>query len=151
MGLLRFISKLTGIEKKIRWSRAKKIEAIWPATLEKFYVYVDPYLNVAIFLTPQDHKTLRVYIGNIVEAHTWQEFDLKGNKIGEKELPKHTINWKINPLNVLLRHSFAPPDQRISEGKIVSHEEFTEEINQRWISRKKNEHIEIINMQGNLG
>jgi len=148
MGILGFLSKITGIEDKVKWSRAKKIEVIGPSFFGHYYIYVDPYFKVAIFL-PKADKTLHIFIGNIVEGHLWQKYDSNGIKVHDDKPPKGAFEWKINPRNVLFRGTGFPPEQLIYEGKVISFESFSEVINDEWITKKKDEYMKMIK-QDNL-
>lgn len=148
MGILGFLSKITGIENKVKWSSAKKIKVIGPPFWGQYYIYVDSYFKVAIFL-PKADKTLHVFIGNIVKGHIWQKYDSNGVKVHEDNPPKGAFEWKINPRNVLFRGTGFPPEQLIYEGKVVSFESFSEVINDEWITKKKDEYMKMIK-QDNL-
>ena len=54
MGLLRLLGKLSGVEGKVKWSKAKKIEVVGPDFFGHYFVYVDPEFYVAIFLPKSD-------------------------------------------------------------------------------------------------
>ncbi len=150
MGLFTLFSKITGIEDKVKWSRAKKVEVIGPSFFGQYYIYIDPNFKVAIFL-PKSDKTLHVFIGNIVEAQIWQKYSSNGIKVYESNPAKGGFEWKINPNNVLFKGTGFPPGKLFYEGKVVSFEDFTEEINDQWANDKKEEYMRLMSQDAQSG
>lgn len=143
MGLLKLLGKLTGIEGKVEWSRAKKIEVVGPDFLGRYYIYVDPEFNVAIFL-PKSDRTLHIFIGDIFRAHRWIKCDQAGKKVKDENPPEEAFEWKINPKNIWYRGTGFPPEKPGYRGKVISYEDFSEEINEEWIDSRIQEYINIM-------
>jgi len=137
------IGKLTGIEGKVKWSRAKKIEVKGPDFFGHYHVYVDSGFNVAIFL-PKSDRTLHVFIGDILRAHKWIKCDQTGEKINNETPPEQAFEWKINPKNIWYRGTGFPPGKPNYRGKVISSEDFFDEINQEWIDLKIKEQIQMM-------
>lgn len=74
MGLLNFIAKITGVEKKVKWSRAKRITVIGPPFFGKYEIYVDNKLDVALLL-PKTDGTVHVLIGTIIGCERWEKYE----------------------------------------------------------------------------
>lgn len=146
MGLLRFLGKLTGIEDKVKWSQSKKIEVIGPDFFGQYFVYVDPDFNVAIFL-PKSDKTLHIFLGDIFRAHRWIKCDQSGKKIKNETPPEQAFQWKINPKNIWYRGTGLPPDKPGYRGKVISFEDFFDEINEEWINSRIEEYIQMMTLQ----
>ena len=143
MGLLKFLGKLTGIEGKVEWSRAKKIEVIGPDFLGQYFIYVDPEFNVAIFL-PKSDRTLHIFVGNIFRAHRWIKFDPKGKKVKDETPPEEAFEWKINPKNIWYKGTGFPTDKPGYRGKVLFSEEFFDKINEEWPNSKIKEYVKMM-------
>jgi hypothetical protein len=143
MGLLKFFGKLTGIEDKVKWSRSKKIEVVGPDFFGQYYIYVDSEFNVAIFL-PKSDRTLHIFVGDIFRAHRWIKYDQTCKKVKDETPPEEAFEWKINPKNIRYRGTGFPPDKPGYRGKVISSEDFFDEINQKWINLKIEEQFEMM-------
>jgi len=143
MGLLRFLGKLTNIEDKVKWSQSKKIEVEGPDFLGRYFIYVDPNFNVAIFL-PKADRTLHVLVGDIFRAHRWIECDQTGEKVKDGTPPTEAFQWKINPKNIWYRGSGFPPDKPGYRGKVIAFEDLFDEINEEWINSRIKEYIKMM-------
>jgi len=134
------LGKLTGIEAKVKWSQAKKIEVVEPSMYGQHFIYVDKEFNVAIFL-PKADKTIHVFYGDIFRATRWMKFNSNGSKELDRSLKKKSHEWKINPKNIYYRGRMLPPDQPVYKGLIQKFADFNETINDDWILGKKDEII----------
>jgi len=143
MGLLRLLGKLTGIEGKVEWSRAKKIEVLGPEFLGQYYIYVDPEFNVAIFL-PKSDRTLHIFVGDIFRAHRWIKCDQTGNKVKDENPPAEAFEWKINPKNIWYRGTGFPPGKPGYRGKVISSEDFVDEIDEKWLDARIKEYVQMM-------
>ena len=133
MGIIRLISKLTGVEKKVKWSQCKRIEIDGPDFWDRYEVFVDSALDVAFFL-PKSAYSIHVLIGNVIKASHHQKFVSSGELLTDDTLPKGGIEWKINPTRVLFRGHGLPPGQTIYEGKVISDNVFHGKITNDWIA-----------------
>jgi len=124
MGLLRLLGKLTGTEGKVKWSQSKKIEVVGPDFFGQYFIYVDPDFNVAIFL-PKADRTLHIFVGDIFRAHRWIKCDQGGEKIKD-------------------RGTGFPPGKPGYRGKVISSEDFFDEINEEWINSKIKEYVHML-------
>ncbi len=143
MGLLRQLGKLTGVEGKVEWSRAKKIEVLGPDFFGQYYIYVDSEFNVAIFL-PKSDRTLHIFIGDIFRAHRWIKCDEVGQKVKDETPPEDAFEWKINPKNVWYRGTGFQPGKPGYRGKVISSDDFFDEINKSWIDTKIKEYLQMM-------
>ena len=143
MGLLRLLGKLTGVENKVEWSRAKLIEAVGPDFFGHHYVYVDPEFNVAIFL-PKSDQTLHIFVGDIFRAHRMVNCDQSGEKINDETTPEGAFEWKINPKNIWYRGTGFPPGKPGYRGKVISSEDFFYPINKKWIDLNIKKQVEMM-------
>jgi len=143
MGLLKFLGKLTGIEGKVEWSRAKRIEVVGPDFLGQYYIYVDPKFNVAIFL-PKSDRTLHIFIGDIFRAHRWIKCDQAGEKVKDETPPEDAFEWKINPKNIWYRGTGFPPGKPGYRGRVVAVEKFVDKIDNEWIDTKIKEYAQMM-------
>ncbi len=143
MGLLRLLGKMIGVESKVEWSKAKKIEVLGPDFLGQYYIYVDPEFNVAIFL-PKSDRTLHIFVGDIFRAHRWIKCDQTGKKVKDENPPPEAFEWKINPKNVWYRGTGFPPGRPGYRGRVISSEDFFDEINRKWVDFKIKEYVQII-------
>jgi len=132
-----------GIEGKVQWSRAKKIEVVGPDFFGQYYVYVDQNFNVAIFL-PKSDRTLHIFVGDIFRAHRWIKCDQVGEKVKYETPPKEAFEWKINPKNISYRGTGFPPGRPGYRGRVVSSEDFSGEISEEWIDSKTKEYIQMM-------
>lgn len=135
MGLLSFIAKVTGVGKKVKWSRAKKISVEGPPFFGKYDVYVDNQLDVAMIL-PKTDGTVHVLRGNIIGCQRWGKYDHNCNQLEGDDFRKGVIDWKINRDKVLFRGTGLPPGgtkRHIYEGVVIADEPFTEDITDEWI------------------
>ena len=133
MGIIRLLSKLTGVEKKVKWSQCKRIDIDGPDFWGRYEAFVDTGLNVAFFLPKNDHS-IHVLIGNVIEASRHQKYSSSGELLTDDTLPQGGIEWKINPAKVLFRGHGLPPSHKIYEGKVISDNFFHEEITDDWIA-----------------
>ena len=145
MGLLRTLGKLTGIEGKIEWSRAKKIEVIGPEFLGQHFIYVDKDFNVVIFL-PKSDRTLHIFVGDIFRAHRWIKCDPTGEKVKDETPPEEAFEWKINPKNIWYRGTGFTPGKPGYRGKVIESKEFLDEINENWLDTKITEYIQLMSL-----
>ena len=145
MGLLKFLGKLACVEGKVEWSRAKKIEVIGPDFLGQHFIYVDPELNVAIFL-PKSDRTLHVFVGDIFRAHRWIKCSPAGEKVKDEKPPKEAFEWKINPKNIWYRGTGFPPGKLGYRGKVIGSEEFSSEIDKKWLDTKIKEYVKMMSV-----
>ena len=145
MGLLKFLGKLTCIEGKVEWSRAKKIEVVGPDFLGQYCIYVDPEFNVAIFL-PKSDRTLHILVGDIFRAHRWIKCDPTGEKVKDETLPDEAFEWKINPKNIWYKGTGFPPGKPGYHGKVVASEEFLDKINEEWMDTKIKEYVKMMSI-----
>jgi len=143
MGLLRLLGKLTGIEDKVEWSRSKKLEVVGPDFLGQYYIYVDPEFNVAIFL-PKSDRTLHIFIGDIFRAQRWIKCNEAGEKVKDETPPEEAFEWKINPKNIWYSGSGFPSGRPGYRGKVISSEDFFDEIDKEWVESKINEYIHMM-------
>jgi len=143
MGLLKFLGKLTGVEGKVEWSRAKKIQVVGPDFLGQYFIYVDPKFNVAIFL-PKSDKTLHIFIGDIFRAHRWIKCDRGGQKVKDEIPPEEAFEWKINPKNIWYKGTGFPPDKPGYRGKVISSEDFFDEIDKEWLDTKIKDYVKMM-------
>ncbi len=143
MSLLRFLGKLTGIEGKVEWSRAKKIQVLGPDFYGQYYIFVDPEFNVAILL-PKFDKTLHIFVGDIFRAHRWIKCDQAGKKVIDEIPPAEAFEWKINPKNIRYRGTGFPPGRPSYRAKVISSEDFLDEINEKWLDSKIKEYIQMM-------
>jgi len=143
MGLLRLLGKLTGIEAKVEWSRAKQIEVLGPDFFGQHYIYVDPEFNVAIFL-PKSDRTLHIFVGDIFRAHRWIKCDQAGEKVKDETPPEEAFEWKINPKNIWYRGTGFPPGRPGYRGKVISFDDFFDEINEKWLDSKIKEYVQMM-------
>jgi len=145
MGLLKFLGKLTGIEGKVEWSRAKKIEVVGPDFLGQYFIYVDPEFNVAIFL-PKSDRTLHIFVGDIFRAHRWIKCDPTGEKVKDETPPEEAFEWKINPKKIWYRGTGFPPGKPVYRGKVIASEEFFDKINKKWLDTKIKEYVKMMSI-----
>ena len=143
MGLLRFFGKLKGIEEKAKWSQCKKIEVVGPVFFGQYSIYIDPDLNVAIFL-PRANRSFHIFMGDIFRAHRWIKYDQSGEKIKDEAPPEEAFQWKINPKNIWYRGTGFPPHKPAYRGKVISSEDFFDEINEEWINSRIKEYIDMM-------
>jgi len=134
MGLINLISKLTGVEKKVKWSRAKRITVVGPEFWGQYDVFVDQNFDVAFFMSKAD-ATLHVFVGNPVEATQWLKYEPNGSVSLNDELERGALEWKINPKNVLFRGSMLPPGRTVYRGDVVGSELFQELVTPDWIDQ----------------
>lgn len=132
MGIIRLLSKLTGVEKKVRWSRSKRIDVDGPDFWGKYEVFVDDALDVAIFLPKRDFS-VHILFGNVIGASCYLKYDSSGELLNQELILKGGIDWKINPTRVLFRGHGLPPDKSIYEGKVISSTSFYDKITSDWI------------------
>jgi hypothetical protein len=132
VGLLRLLAIVTDVEGKVKWSRAKKIRALGPDFFGQYYIYVDPEWNVAIFL-PKSDRTLHIFLGDIVRAHRWIKCDQSGRKIKDEAPPAEAFEWKMNRRNIWYRGTGFPPGRPVYRAKVISSEEFLDEIDEAWL------------------
>lgn len=107
--LARILSKLTGVEKKVLWSRGKLLAASGPAPLGVFRVLVDADLRVA-FVLPKTHRTTHVLIGSIVEAERHRGYDTNGLLCCDADVKPGAIEWKIDPESIRVRSTMFGSD-----------------------------------------
>ena len=143
---MRFIGKLTGIEDKVKWSQAKKIEVVGPDFFGQYFIYVDQHFNVAIFL-PKADRTLHIFVGDIFRAHRWIKCDQNGKKIKDETPPEEAFQWKINPKNIWYRGTGLPIDKPGYHGKVISFEVFFDDINEEWINLRIKDYIHLMSTQ----
>ena len=132
MGIIRLLSKLTGVEKKVKWSQCKRIQVDGPDFWGRYEVFVDRALDVAIFL-PKNDFSVHIVAGNIIEASRYLKYDPSGELSNDTSITKGSIEWKINPTKVLFRGHGLPPDRSIYEGKVISSTSFHDKITNDWI------------------
>ena len=142
-GLLRLLGIAIGIEGKVKWSRAKKIEVVGPDFFGRYYIYVDHQFNVAIFL-PKSDRTLHIFVGDILRAHRWIKCNQAGVKTRDESPPAEAFEWKINPRNIWYRGTGFPPGKPGYRGKVISSEEFLAEINEIWLDSKIAEYTQMM-------
>lgn len=140
------LGKITSIEKKVKWSRAKMIQVYGPPIYGNHNIFVDYKFNVAVFL-PKDDKTLHVFMGNIMKANRYFKFDANGNKLFVENFSERAFEWKINPKIILYRGSMLSPEQPVYKGKVVNFREFNEEITDEWLISMKNKFMEFMHNQ----
>ena len=143
MGLLRLLGKLTGIEGKVEWSRSKKFEVVGPDIFGQYYIYVDPEFHVAIFL-PKSDRTLHIFVGDIFRAHRWIKCNEAGEKVKDETPPEEAFEWKINPKNIWYRGTGFPLGRPGYRGKVISSEDFFDEIDKEWIESKIKEYFHMM-------
>lgn len=143
------LGKLTGVEAKVEWSKAKKIEAVEPYMYGQHFIYVDSDFNVAIFM-PKADKTIHVFCGDIFRADRWLKFNSDGSKEIDKTLDKKSHEWKINPKNIYYRGRMLPPDQPVYKGIVQKYDSFNETINDDWIVNKKDDLLKQMGKTQNL-
>jgi len=143
MGLLRLLGKLTGIEAKVEWSRAKRIEVLGPDFFGQYYIYIDPEFNVAIFL-PKSDRTLHIFVGDIFRADRWIKCDQAGEKVKDETPPEEAFEWKINQKNIWYRGTGFPLGRPGYRGKVISSEDFFDEINEKWLDSKIKECVKMM-------
>ena len=139
MGLFRLLSKLTGVEQKVKWSRGKRL-TVRSELFDIHYIYVDRDFHVVMFF-PKPDGTLHVFLGNIVEGNWWLKYDGTGAKLIDEPWPPGSWEWKIDPGRVLFKGHALPPGQDIYEGRVVAAEPFSENIDTEWIERMKSEYL----------
>jgi len=132
MGIIRLLSKLTGVEKKVKWSQCKRIKVDGPDFWGRYEVFVDSALDVAFFL-PKSDFSVHILAGNVIEASRWLKYEPSGKLLNDESIPKGNIEWKINPTRVLLRGRGLPPDKSIYKGKVISNNLFYEKITNGWM------------------
>ena len=125
------------------WSQAKKIEVVGPDFFGRYSIYVDPKSNVAIFL-PKSNKILHVFIGDIYRAHRWIVCDIKGLKVIDKTPPEEAYQWKINRRDIWYGGTGLPPGKSGYRGKVLSFEDFIDEINDEWLDIKIKEYMRMM-------
>lgn len=125
------------------WSRAKKIEVVGPDFFGRYSIYVDPKSNVAIFL-PKSNKTLHIFIGDIFRANRWIICDIKGLKVIDKNLSDEAYQWKINPKDIWYKGTRLPSGKSDYKGKVLSFEDFIDEINDEWLDIKIKEYMRMM-------
>lgn len=128
------LGKITGIEAKVKWSKAKKIEVVEPLMYGKHFIYIDRNFKVAVFL-PKADKTIHVLVGNIFNADRWIKYDDKCKVLLERDIGKKSHQWKINPKNIYYRGSMLSPDRSVYSGHVQKSEEFLELIDNVWIKK----------------
>lgn len=137
------LGKITGIEKKVKWSRAKIIQVNGPPIYGNHNIFVDPNFNVAVFL-PKSDKTLHVLVGDILKANRWLKFDINGKKLFDKKLSERDHEWQINPKNILYRGRMFSSEQPVYRGKVITFKDFNVEITDEWLIATKNQFIEFM-------
>ena len=125
------------------WSRAKKIEVVGPDFFGRYSIYVDSKSNVAIFL-PKSNKTLHIFIGDIFRANRWIICDITGLKVIDKTPPEEAYQWKINPDDICYRGTGLPSGKSGYRGKVLSFEDFIDEINDEWLDIKIKEYMRMM-------
>jgi len=125
------------------WSLAKKIEVVGPDFFGRYSIYVDPKSNVAIFL-PKSNKTLHIFIGNIFRANRWIICNFKGLKVIDKTPSEEAYQWKINPKDIWYRGTGLPAGKSGYSGKVLSFEDFIDEINDEWLDIKIKEYMRMM-------
>jgi hypothetical protein len=140
--ILEILSKLIGIENKVKWSQSKKIKVVGPDFFGQYFIYVDPNFNVAIYL-PKDDKTLHIFLGDIFYAQRWIRCDTRGNKVIDEKPPKEAFQWKINPNRIWYRGTGFPPNKPVYFGKVISSEQFIQSITEEWIDMMIKKYIRL--------
>jgi hypothetical protein len=135
---VRVIGKLTGIERRVRWSQAKRIDVLGPHFWGQYDVYVDVAFNVAFFL-PKADATLHVFVGNVVEATQWLKYGSSGDMVLDQQLDAGALQWKINPDQLLFRGRMLPPDERVYRGNVLGCESFRGVITRKWVDKHARE------------
>ena len=125
------------------WSRAKKIEVVGPNFFGRYSIYVDLKSNMAIFL-PKSNKTLHIFIGDIFRANRWIICDITGLKVTDKTPPAEAYQWKINPKDIWYTGTGLPSGKSGYRGKVLSFEDFIDEINDEWIDIKIKEYMRMM-------
>lgn len=143
MGLLGVFSKIAGTGDKAKWSQSKKIAVAGPDFFGKYFIYVDPNFNVAIFL-PKSDGTLHVLTGDISQAHRWIKCDQRGKRLKDKVPPEGAFQWKIHPRNIRYAGTGFPPDKPGYRGRVIFSREFFDFIDDQWINKTIKEHARMM-------
>ena len=141
MGLLRWISKLIGIEHKVKWSNSKVILVIEPLIFGMHLIFVDADWNIVIFL-PKSDRTLHVLKGYLFRAKNHFVFDINGDLIQDEVVSEKYCEWKINPKSIWYRGLALGANPRYI-GKVENQSHFKEKINDDWITYKT---LQILDM-----
>lgn len=149
MGLINLISKLIGVEKKVKWSRAKHITIVGPEFWGQCDVFVDQNFDVAFFVSKAD-ATLHVFVGNLFEASQWLKYEPDGSVSLNKELERGVLEWKINPRNILFRGRMLPPGKTVYHGDVVGAELFKELVTPDWIDQHAKRIVQSIDEKKGL-
>jgi len=137
---MNLIGKLTGLEKKVKWSRAKHIIIDGPEFWGQYDVFVDQEFNVVFFM-PKADATLHIFVGNPVEAKQWIKYESNGTVSLHKQLESGSLEWKINPKNVLFRGRMLPPEKPVYRGIVSESTLFMELTTKDWIDEHAKEII----------
>jgi len=125
------------------WSRAKKIEVVGPDFFGRYSVYVDLKSNVAIFL-PKSNKKLHIFIGDTIRANRWIICDITGLKVIDKTASEEAYQWRINPKDIWYKGTGLPSGESGYRGKVISFEDFIDEINDEWLDIKIKEYMRMM-------
>lgn len=137
------LGKITGIERKVKWSQRKMIQVYGPPLYGDHNIFVDSSFKVAVFL-PKGDKTLHVLVGDIVKANRWLKFYTNGNQLFDKKLSERDHEWKINPKNILYRGDMFSPEQPVYKGEVVNFKKFNEEITDERLFSMKNKFMKFM-------
>ncbi len=132
MWLVRLLGKLTGVDRKVKWSQNKRIKVDGPSFWGVYEVFVDSELDVA-FVLPKSDFSVHILTGNIIGAEHYFKYNPIGKLTSNVSLTEKAIGWKLNPGRVLLKGGALPPGQNIYLGKVIDETSFDQKITNDWI------------------